>query len=83
MQDCSISSALAMDLLQLFVKSSIWKKDEGTWLCYKIIHMMMSSNGNIFCIAYYLCGEFTATGEFPKQLASDAELCCSPQSAPE
>ena len=27
--------------------------------------MMMSSNGNIFCITVPLCGEFTGHGEFP------------------
>ena len=29
--------------------------------------MMMSSNGNIFGITSYLCGEFTGPGEFPAQ----------------
>ena len=33
----------------------------------KIMIMMMSSNGNIFCVTGPLCGVFTGLGEFPTQ----------------
>ena len=33
----------------------------------RILVMMTSSNGNIFCITGPLCGEFTGPGEFPTQ----------------
>ena len=32
-----------------------------------ILHMMTSSNGNIFRVTGHLCGEFTGPGEFPAQ----------------
>ena len=32
-----------------------------------IIHMMTSSNGNIFRVTGPFCGEFTGPGEFPAQ----------------
>ena len=38
--------------------------------------MMMSSNGNIFCVTGHLCGEFTGTRWIPGTKASDAELWC-------
>ena len=31
------------------------------------VHMMTSSNGNIFRVTSPLCGEFTGHGEFPAQ----------------
>ena len=31
------------------------------------LYMMTSSNGNIFRVTGHLCGEFTASGEFPTQ----------------
>ena len=40
------------------------------------LHVMTSSNGNIFRVTGPLCGEFTGTGEFPNTKASDAELWC-------
>ena len=44
---------------------SIRKPNGGyTLLCNP---MMMSSNGNIFCVTGPLCGEFTGPGEFPTQ----------------
>ena len=39
-------------------------------------HMMMSSNGNIFCVTGHLCGEFTSPRWIPRTKASDAELWC-------
>ena len=39
------------------------KKMLLTWL----LHMMTSSNGNIFRVTGPLCGEFTGPGEFPTQ----------------
>ena len=38
--------------------------------------MMTSSNGNIFCIAGLLCGEFTGHRWILRTKASDAELLC-------
>ena len=40
------------------------------------IHMMTSSNGNIFCVTGPLCGEFTVHRWIPLTKASDAELWC-------
>ena len=39
------------------------------WLYHQcfLIHIMTSSNGNIFRVAGPLCGEFTGPGEFPAQ----------------
>ena len=34
---------------------------------WPVQHMMTSSNGNIFRVTGYLCGEFTGPGEFPAQ----------------
>ena len=39
-----------------------------------IIPMMTSSNGNIFRVTGYLCGEFTGSRWNPRTKASDAEL---------
>ena len=38
------------------------------------LHMMTSSNGNIFRVAGPLCGEFTGHRWIPRTRASDAEL---------
>ena len=38
-------------------------KDPPNWR----VHMMTSSNGNIFRVTGHLCGEFTGPGEFPAQ----------------
>ena len=38
------------------------------------IHMMTSSNGNIFLVTGHLCGEFTGHRWIPRTKASDAEL---------
>ena len=40
------------------------------------IHMMMSSNGNIFRVTGHLCGDFTGSRWIPHTKASDAELWC-------
>ena len=46
-------------------------------VCQRFInHMMKSSNGNIFCVAGHLCGEFTGNRWIPHTKASDAELWC-------
>ena len=47
---------------------------------YKKI-MMMSSNGNIFCVTGPLWGEFTGHRWMPLTKASDEELWCFPWSA--
>ena len=39
-----------------------WILMTGIWM-----HMMNSSNGNIFRVTGHLCGEFPVTGEFPSQ----------------
>ena len=39
-----------------------------------MIHMMTSSNGNIFRVTGHLCGEFTGPRWIPHTKASDAEL---------
>ena len=49
----------------------------------KGIHMMMSSNGNIFCVTGLLWGEFTGHQWIPHTKASDVELWCFLWSAPE
>ena len=45
--------------------------------------MMVSSSGNLFRAAGYLCGEFTSHRWIPRTKASDAELWCILWSAPE
>ena len=40
------------------------------------LHMMTSSNGNIFRVTGHLCGEFTGPRWIPHTKASDAELWC-------
>ena len=45
--------------------------------------MMTSSNGNIFRVTGYLCGEFTGPRWIPHTKASDAELWCFLWSASE
>ena len=45
------------------------------WISY-IIHMMTSSNRNIFRVTGPLCGEFTGPRWIPLTKASDAELWC-------
>ena len=41
-----------------------------------VLHMMTSSNGNIFRVTGLLCGEFTGDRWIPRTKASDAELWC-------
>ena len=41
-----------------------------------VLHMMASSNGNIFRVTGPLCGEFTGHRWIPLTKASDAELWC-------
>ena len=45
------------------VQNNIWLIISQT----SILHMMTSSNGNIFRVTGPLCGEFTGPGEFPAQ----------------
>ena len=40
---------------------------DGTGILDSMIHMMTSSNGNIFHVTGPLWGEFTGPGEFPTQ----------------
>ena len=40
-------------------------------------HMMMSSNGNIFCITGHLCREFTGHGWIPHTKAVELSLICN------
>ena len=47
------------------------------------MHMMTSSNGNIFRVTGHLCGEFTGPRWIPHTKASDAELWCFLWSASE
>ena len=49
----------------------------------RIVHMMTSSNGNIFRVTGHLCGEFTGPRWLPHTKASDAELWCFLWSASE
>ena len=46
------------------------------WMSIHLAIMMMSSNGNIFCITGPLCGEFTGHRWIHLTKASDAELWC-------
>ena len=48
-----------------------------------IVHMMTSSNGNIFRVTGHLCGEFTGFRWIPHTKASDAGLWCFLWSASE
>ena len=51
--------------------------DQGPGLLRKILfhlHMMTSSNGNIFRVTGHLCREFTGKRWIPRTKASDAEL---------
>ena len=41
-----------------------------------LLNMMTSSNGNIFRVTGYLCGEFTGQRWIPRTKASGAELWC-------
>ena len=52
-----------------------FKFDKHTFHFYNI-HMMTSSNGNIFRVTGHLCGEFTGPRWIPHTKASDAELWC-------
>ena len=45
-------------------------------LVFWALHMMTSSNGNIFRVTGHLCGEFTGDRWIPLTKASDAELWC-------
>ena len=49
----------------------------------KQIHMITSSNGNIFRVTGHLCGEFIGPRWIPRTKASDAELWCFLWSASE
>ena len=59
---------LTLTLIQIAAKS-----------CH--IHMMASSNGNIFRVTGHLCGEFTGHRWIPHTKASDAEPWCFLSSA--
>ena len=48
-----------------------------------VLHIMMSSNGNIFRVTSHLCGENTGHRWIPRKKASDGELWCFPWSAAE
>ena len=56
--------------------------DACTWLTIKMIHMITSSNGNIFRITGPLCREFIGHRWIPLTKASDAELWCFLWSVP-
>ena len=46
-------------------------------MIYLAMHTIMtSSNGNIFRVTGYLCGEFTGHRWIPRTKASDVELWC-------
>ena len=54
--------------------------------CYvmiHILHMMTSSNGNIFRVTGHFCGKFTGLRWISRTKASDAELWCFHWSTPE
>ena len=68
----------------------VWLRDAS---CYRIgilpsrytiiiIHMMTSSNGNIFRVTGRLCGEITGQRWIPRSKASNAGLWCFLWSAP-
>ena len=56
--------------------------DNRYTLCVLFVHMMTSSNGNMFRVTGHLCGEFTGPRWIPRTKASDAELWCFLWSAP-
>ena len=49
-------------------------KVEFSYIVWNGVHMMTSSNGNIFRVIGHLCGEFTGPRWIPRTKASDAEL---------
>ena len=69
----------------------VWLSASCEWnidwfhVCTQLVpcNMMTSSNGNIFCAAGHLCGEFTGPRWIPRTKASDAELWCFLWSASE
>ena len=58
-------------------------EDKRMMYTYIITFMMTSSNGNIFRVTGYLCGEFTGPRWIPHTKACDAELWCFLWSASE
>ena len=60
-----------------------WWSSADTQIWNSQQHIMTSSNGNIFRVTGYLCGEFTGHRWIPRTKASDAELWCFLWYAPE
>ena len=87
-QDCGISSALAMELLQSCTKPSIYDLSQVRRKQIKETKFSMNTwsrhQMEAFSELLAICvGNSLVTGEFPAQKACDAELWCFHWSAPE
>ena len=68
----------------ILLSSCEWKSSceyESFRICFRwpgatSLNMMTSSNGNIFRVTGYLCGEFTGHRWIPHTKTSDTELLC-------
>ena len=58
-------------------------RNQLSWVWLMSVHIMTSSNGNIFRVTGPLCEEFTGHRWIPLTKASDAELWCFLWSEPE
>ena len=68
---------------QIYIEDHQFKSSLGFRKRSKPLHMMTSSNGNIFRVTGPLCREFTGRRWIPRKKANDAELWCFLWSAPE
>ena len=59
--------AIFNDISMLSIAPEIQKQWYICCFSYSFVHMMTSSNGNIFRVTGPLCGAFTGPGEFPTQ----------------
>ena len=72
----------SLDVFLALARTNCWTKSRvNDYLrCYSVkmksLHMMMSSNGNIFRVTAPLGGEFTGLRWIPRTKGSDAELWC-------
>ena len=65
-------AVIVQSLHSLWLGDAIWRQ----WPWWTLVHMMTSSNGNIFRVTGHLCGKFTGPRWISRTKASDAELWC-------
>ena len=78
-KECSLRFIVQISITYQLFRCSVW-------ICHIIIksltaltdmiHMMTSSNGNIFRVTGHLCGEFTGDRWIPRTKVSNADLWC-------